>query len=126
MSIQVDPRSCLECGNHIINNGENFKYYCDMSNPCHIGNALYFIAHTFQQQSLHYISECDNGSHTVRYVKNEEELKSITRCNMYPNHEDFHIYWGNNSSFSCTPNHICYFVLHFSKYPIYYSDKGNG
>ncbi|CAG8494608.1 782_t:CDS:2 [Paraglomus brasilianum] len=38
---------------------------------------------------------------------------------MYPNHEDFYIYSDNNGSFSCTPNHIYYFVRHFSNHTIY-------
>src|SRR5438132_12707313 len=111
MSIQFfDPNPCsrLKRGNYIIN-AKNFKYYCD-SNPCPIDNALYMIVHPFRQ-SLHYMSECGNGSHTVQYVKNEEELKSITSYNMYPNHEYFYIYSDNNGSFSCTPSHICYSAL---------------
>src|SRR6185312_11206261 len=116
MSIQFfdhNLRSYLGYENHIINNGEDFKYYCNTSNSCHIGNDLYIIAHTFSQ-SLHYISECDNGSHTVQYVKNEEELKSITKGNVHPNHEDFYIHCDNNG---------VYFVYPFSKYPIYYNNN---
>ncbi|CAG8535544.1 3707_t:CDS:1 [Paraglomus occultum] len=121
-----DPnvRSNLVNEHHIINNGKDFNFYCNTSSSCHIGNALYFIARS-SEQSLHYISGCNSGSHNVRYVKNDEELSSITMCNMHPNHEDFYICSDNDGIFSCTPNHVGYFVQHFSKYDIYYHDGGN-
>ncbi|CAG8581534.1 11075_t:CDS:2 [Paraglomus occultum] len=89
----IDPNLCSRLVHpyQIINNGEDFTYHCGASNTCHIGNALYFIVYP-HQLSLHYFTGCDNGSHMVLYVKNEEELSYIPTCNMNPNHEDFYIY----------------------------------
>ncbi|CAG8663083.1 10128_t:CDS:1, partial [Paraglomus occultum] len=116
--------------NQIVKNGEDFIYYCGLSDFCHIGNAFYFIVYHFQQ-SLHYISGCENGCHTVQYVKNnEEELSYITMCNIHPNQKDFYMYSDNNGIFSCIPSQVSYFVYHFSKYNFYkidnyYHDDGN-
>ncbi|CAG8581554.1 11076_t:CDS:2 [Paraglomus occultum] len=114
MFIHYDPNLCsyLVHPHQIINNGEDFIYYCGTPNTCHIGNALYFIVYS-HQQSLHYFTGCDNGSHMVLYVKNEEELSYIPTCNMNPNHEDFYIY-DYNGCFSYVPSQFFYFVYHFS------------
>ena len=48
-------------------------------------------------------------------MKNEEDLSSITKCNKYPNHEDFYIYSDN----------VRYLVFHFSKYTIYNNNTSN-